>query len=129
MNGYDQSITDLLRSTVRDAQDLVRGEIALAKAEMRDEVRRFGAGAALLAAAAVAAIIAVVFLLTAASWGISEAAGWPAWPGFAIVGFVVLLTAAVLGMVGKKRFNGERHMPLTVDTMKENMQWTRAQKS
>ena len=128
MNGYDQSIADVIRSTIHDAQDLVRGEIALAKAEMRQEVRRVGAGVAALAAAAVTALIAVTFLLTAVAWGIPVLFAWPVWTGFAIVGAIVLIAAAVLGMMGRKRFNGERHMPLTVDTMKENMQWTRARK-
>jgi hypothetical protein len=128
MNEYDQSIADVLRRTLRDAQDLVRGEIALAKAELRQEVRRAGVAVAALAAAAVAGLIGIIFLLTAAASGISAAAGWPAWTGFAIVAGVVLMAAAVLAVVGKKRFNGERHMPLTVDTLKENMEWTRARK-
>lgn len=129
MPGYDQSLADLLKSTLHDAQDLVRGEIALAKAEMRQEVRKVGAGAAAFAAAGVAALLAVVFLLTAAAWGITAALGWPAWSGFAIVGTVVLLVALVLAMMGKKRFNGEQRMPLTTETMRETMQWTRARRA
>lgn len=125
MHGYDQTIADVIRSTIHDAQDLMRGEIALAKAELREEVKRVGAGMAALAAACVGAMIAAVLLLMAAAWGISSAAGWPAWAGFALVGAVVLVAAAVLGMMGRKRFNGERRMPLTMDTMKETMQWTR----
>ena len=129
MPGYDQSLADLIRGTLHDAQDLVRGEIALAKAEMRQEIRKVGAGAAALAAAAVAALIAVVFLLTAAAWGLTTALAWPVWSGFAIVGGVVLLAALVLAMMGKKRFNGEQRMPLTTETMKETLQWTRARKT
>lgn len=129
MNTYDNAIVDVLRSTIHDAQDLVRGEIALAKAELRDEVKRVGAGVAALAAAAVAALVAVVFLLTAAAWGISAAAAWPVWAGFAIVGGVVLLMALVLAVMGRKRVNGHAHMPLTLETMKENMEWMRARKS
>jgi uncharacterized membrane protein YqjE len=129
MTGYDQSIADVLRTAVQDAQDLVRGEIALAKAEMREEARRVGAGAALLTAAAIAAVIAIVMLLTAAAWGISDALAWPAWAGFAIVGAAVLLGALMFAYMGRSRFNGERHMPLTMDTLKENMRWMRAQRS
>jgi Flp pilus assembly protein TadB len=129
MAGYDQSIADLIKGTLHDAQDLVRGEIALAKAEMRQEVRKVGAGAAALAAAAVAALIAVVFLLTALAWGVTTALGWPAWSGFALVGGAVLLVALVLAMMGKKRFNGEQRMPLTTESMRETMQWTRARKA
>jgi protein-S-isoprenylcysteine O-methyltransferase Ste14 len=129
MTGYENSIADVIRSTIYDAQELVRGEIALAKAEIREEVRRIGAGVAALAVAAVAALIAVIFLLTAVAWGIPAAFGWSAWTGFAIVGAVVLIAAAVLAMMGRKRLNGQRHLPLTIDTMKENMQWTRARTS
>lgn len=129
MTGYENSIADVIRSTIHDAQELVRGEIALAKAELRDEVRRIGAGVAALAVAAVAALIAVIFLLTAAAWGIAAGFNIPAWAGFLVVGAVVLIGAAVLGMMGRKRLNGQRHLPLTMDTMKENMQWTRARTS
>jgi hypothetical protein len=129
MSGYDQSIVDVIRSTIHDAQDLVRGEIALAKAELRQEVRRIGTGAAMMAAAAIAAAIAVVFLLAAIAWGIAAGLQWPAWTGFAIVGGLVLVAALVLAMAGRRSFNGGRYMPLTTDTMRENMQWTRAPKA
>jgi protein-S-isoprenylcysteine O-methyltransferase Ste14 len=128
MTEYDQSIADVIRRTLNDAQDLVRGEIALAKSEMRQEVRRVGAGVATLAAAGVAALVGVIFLLMAVAWAIPAAAGWPVWTGFALAAGIVFVAAAVLAMAGKKRFNGDRHMPLTVDTMKENMEWTRARK-
>jgi protein-S-isoprenylcysteine O-methyltransferase Ste14 len=128
MNEYDQSIADVIRRTLHDAQDLIRGEIALAKAELRQEVRRVGVGMAALAGAAVAGVIGILFLLAAIAWAIPAVAGWPAWTGFAIVAGVVLVAAAVLAAMGKKRFNGERHMPLTVETLKENMEWTRARK-
>jgi protein-S-isoprenylcysteine O-methyltransferase Ste14 len=129
MSGYEQSIADVIRSTVQDAQDLVRSEIALAKAELRSEVKRLGAGVAALAAAGLAALVAVILLLTAAAWGIPAALGWPVWSGFALVGAVMLLAAAALAMMGRKRLNSQRHMPLTVDTLKENMKWTRARMS
>lgn len=129
MTGYENSIADVIRSTIHDAQELVRGEIALAKAELRDEVKRIGAGVAALAVAATAALIAVIFLLTAAAWGISAAFNMPAWVGFAVVGAVVLMAAAVLAIMGRRRLNGQRHLPLTMDTLKENMQWTRARTS
>ena len=129
MGGHDDSIADLLRSTIRDAQELVRGEVALARAELREEARRIGAGAAALAAAAVAAVIAAVFLLTAVAWAIADVFGWPAWAGFAGVGAVVAIAGLVLAKRGRNRLNGDRHMPRTVDTMKENFRWMRARTS
>lgn len=126
---YESSIADVIKNAVRDAQDLVRGEIALAKAEAREEVSRAGMGAALLAAAALAAVIGIVFLMTTVAWAISEGLGWPVWSGFGIATLVMLLAAGVLAFVGKRRLTAARHMPHTVDTLKENMQWMRARTS
>ena len=129
MAEYDQTLADVLKSTVRDAQDLIRGEIALAKTEFREEVRRIGVAVAALAAGAVAALIAVVFLLTALAWGLAAAFAWPAWTGFAVVSLLVAVAAVVLLVMGRSRLARERHMPLTVDTLKENMEWMRARTS
>ena len=129
MAEYDNSIADVLKRTLLDAQELVRGEIALAKAEMREEVRRMGSAVAALAVAAVAALIAVVFLLTAVAWGISSGFGLAAWVGFASVGAVVAIVAAVLGYTGRSRLMGQRAMPRTLDTMKENAEWMKARTS
>src|SRR3712207_786069 len=98
-----ESFADMVKQALRDAQDLVRGEIALAKAEARSEVSRIGMAVALLAGALVSALIGVVFLLTAIAWGISEGLAWPVWSGFAIVTVLLLLTAGVLGVVGRNR--------------------------
>jgi uncharacterized membrane protein YqjE len=129
MATYEPSIADLLKNAVRDAQDLVRGEIALAKAEVRQEVSRLGAGAAMLAGAALAAVVAILFLMTTIAWAISEGFGWPVWSGFGIVTLLMVLAAIALGWSGKKRITAARHMPRTVDTLKENMQWMRARTS
>jgi hypothetical protein len=126
METQGTSILELMKSAIRDAQDLVRSEIALAKAEARDEVRQFGAGAALLAGAALAGVIGIVFLLTTLAWGLSEGLGWPVWAGFAIVTALTLVAAAAMAYLGRARMRRDRHMPLTVDTVKENMQWMRA---
>jgi hypothetical protein len=122
----DQSIADVLRSTIQDAQALISSEIALAKAELRAEVRTVGTGAAALAAAAVSGLIALVFLLTALAWAMPPLLGWPVWSGFAVVGLVVAVCAAGLAMTGRSKLNRHRHLPLTSDTMKENLEWMRA---
>jgi hypothetical protein len=129
MANHDSSIAEVLREAVRDAQDLVRGEIALAKAEAREEVSRLGIGAALLAGAAIAGVIAFVLLMTTLAWAISEVSGWPVWAGFGIVTVFTFLIAGALALVGRKRLTSGRHMPRTVDTLKENMQWMRARTS
>jgi hypothetical protein len=125
----DSSIAGVLKEALRDAQELVRGEIALAKAEAREELSRLGTGAALLAGAAVMAVIAIVLLMTTFAWAISEVSGWPVWAGFAIVTVLAFVIAGALALIGKKRLVAARHMPRTVDTMKENLEWMRARTS
>jgi uncharacterized membrane protein YqjE len=126
---HEPSIADVIKNAVHDAQDLVRGEIALAKAEAREEAGRFGGGAAMLAAAALSAVIGIVFLMTAVAWAISDVAEWPVWAGFTIVTVFMLLAAGVLAYIGKRRLTAARHMPRTMDSLKENMQWMRARTS
>jgi peptidoglycan/LPS O-acetylase OafA/YrhL len=126
---YDSSIADVVKSAIRDAQDLIRGEIALAKAEARAEVSRLSVGIALLAGAAFAAVIGTVFLMTTIAWAISEGLAWPVWAGFAIVTAVMLIAAGALAYAGRSRMRAERRMPHTVDTLKENMEWMRARTS
>lgn len=129
MPEYDHSIADVLKRALNDAQDLMRSEIALAKAEMRDEGRRLAGGAVLLGAAAVAGLLGVTLLLTAAAWAISTFLAWPVWAGFAVVAVTVLVIAGVLGVIGRSRLMGQPRMPRTMETMKENMEWMRARTS
>ena len=126
MASYEPSIADVIKSALRDAQDLVRGEIALAKAEAREEIGRISMGVGLLAGAAIAAVLGLVFLMATIAWAISEGLTWPVWAGFGIVTLLALILAGVLAYMGKSRLTAARHMPRTVDTLKENMEWMRA---
>ena len=129
MAAQDQSIVDLLKTAMSDGQELIRSELALAKAELRQEMSRIQVGFGAFAGAAVAAIVAVVLLAATVAWGISEGLGWPVWAGFAIVTLLMMVTAAALAYLGRRRFSQQQAMPLTVDTLKENAKWIRARTS
>jgi len=123
------SIAEVIRNAIRDGQELVRSELALAKAEVRGEVRRVGMGVGLLAGAVFAAGVCIVLLMTTIAWAIADVLTWPVWAGFAIVTLLMLVVAAILAYVGKRRLTAARHMPQTVDTLKENIEWMRARTS
>ena len=129
MVAQDQSIVDLLKTAISDAQELIRSELALAKAEWRQEMSRIQVGIGAFAGAAVAAIVAVVLLAMTMAWGISEGLGWPVWAGFAIITLLMMVTAAILAYVRRRRFSAQPALPLTVDTLKENAKWIRARTS
>jgi uncharacterized membrane protein YqjE len=129
MPEYDQTILDVVKSAIRDAQELVRSEIALAKSELRDEVKRMATAVGMLAAATVMSIVALVFLFATVAWAIAEQAHWPVWSGLGVVTALAIVIAIALGIVGRRRLAVDRHMPRTVDTMKENAKWMRARTS
>ena len=129
MADKEPGIVDLIRSALSDGQDLIRNEIALAKAELRQEMTRLEAGAAAYAGAALGAVVGVVMLLTTIALAIAEGFGWPVWTGFGIVTVLTFVTAIALALIGKRRVAAQKPMPLTVDTMKENATWIRARTS
>jgi uncharacterized membrane protein YcjF (UPF0283 family) len=107
--GTERTIGQLVADATHDLEGIVRGEIALAKAEVTDGAKVLGKGAGLLAGAAFLALIGFVFLLHSAAWGIST---WlPVWAGYLIVAVVVLIIGAVLGLMGKKALEQAKPAP------------------
>ena len=107
--GTERTIGQLVADVTHDLEGIVRGEIALAKAEVTDGAKVLGKGAGLLAGAAFLALIGFVFLLHSAAWGIST---WlPVWAGYLIVAVVVLIVGTVLGLMGKKALETARPAP------------------
>ncbi|MFL6165897.1 MAG: phage holin family protein [Ornithinibacter sp.] len=107
--GTDRTIGQLVADATHDLEGIVRGEIALAKAEVTDGAKVLGKGAGLLAGAAFLALIGFVFLLHSAAWGIST---WlPVWAGYLIVAVVVLIVGAILALLGKKALDQARPAP------------------
>jgi hypothetical protein len=108
-SGTARTIGQLVADATNDLQGIVRGEIALAKAEVTSGAKVAGKGAGLLAGAAFLVLMGLVFLLHGAAWGIAE---WlPVWAGYLIVAGVVLLLGAILGLLGKKSLEQARPAP------------------
>ncbi len=108
-SGTERTIGQLVADATHDLEGIVRGEIALAKAEVTDGAKVLGKGAGLLAGAAFLAIIGFVFLLHSAAWGIST---WlPVWAGYLIVAVVVLIVGTILGLMGKKALETAKPAP------------------
>lgn len=108
-SGTERTIGQLVADATHDLEGIVRGELALAKAEVTSGAKVLGRGAGLVGGAAFLALIGFVFILHGAAWGIAE---WlPVWAGYLIVAAVVLLVAVVLGLMGKKALETARPAP------------------
>ncbi|NDL60451.1 phage holin family protein [Phytoactinopolyspora mesophila] len=86
-----------------DLSGLVKDEIELAKAEIREDAKAVGLGGALLAVVALLALLALVMLSIALAFGIHALGLGLGW-AFLITAGAQLLLAAILGLVAKNRF-------------------------
>jgi uncharacterized membrane protein YqjE len=97
-NDSEPSIGDLVAQAIRDVSQLVKCELALAKLELRDDARRLGLAAALLAIAAFTGCLILVLLSFALAYGLVTLGIW-IWAAFLIVAGVYALLAAVAVLI------------------------------
>jgi hypothetical protein len=117
-----ESVTGLLKGALDDVRDLIREEVALARAELRFELSKVAAAGVQFGIAAVSLWFAGMFLLTAAALGLSTLFTWPAWAGFAVVAVLLAIAGVVAFLGGRKAVRGVQPLPRTVDNIKENFQ-------
>ena len=98
----DPTLGKLVSDATRDISSLVRGEIALAKSELKVSVKAGGLGLGLFAAAAFLGVLAVIMLSVAFAYFLNMTGLDLAWC-FLIVFAVYLLIAGVLAFVGLKK--------------------------
>ena len=98
-----RSFGQLFSAATADLSSLVHDEIALAKAEVRQDVKRGVAGGASLIIAGVVALAAIPMLSFAAVYGIHALGITLGW-SFLIMGGAYLVLAAILGLVAWRSF-------------------------
>ena len=111
------SVGDLLSEVSRDISTLMRQEVDLAKAELKESASRAGKGAGLFGGAGVAGILALVFVSVALWWALGYLMG-NAWSAL-LVAVIWGVVALILTLVGKREIESISGMPNTVDTLKE----------
>ena len=104
-NDSEPSIGDLVAQAIRDVTQLVKCELALAKLELRDDAKRLGLAAALLAIAAFTGCLILVLLSFALVYGLVTLGIW-IWAAFLIVAGVYALLAAVAILIVFVRVRG-----------------------
>jgi hypothetical protein len=120
-----ESTADLVKELSREVSQLVREEIALAKAEMTEKGRKVGIGAGMVSGAGVLGLAAVggsmatlILLLDLVM---------PAWLAALIVTAAYGAAGVVLGLRGKERIS-DAAPPApeqTIESVKEDVQWAK----
>jgi hypothetical protein len=117
----ERPLGELLSDVTAKLQQLVRKEMELARAEVKEEVTKATKGVAAFAAAGVVGFLAAVALVFAAAWGLAEVV--PEGVAFLIVGVVLLAVAGILFAQGRKKVAQVNPVPeQTVETVKEDVQ-------
>ena len=94
------SLGTLVTGITGELSTLVRSEIELAKAEVKQSLQKGVAGSALFIAAAVLLVMAWLLITFALVYVLIEVADLPAWASFLIIAGGYLLVAAILVAVG-----------------------------
>ena len=111
------SLGDLLGEVSRDLSTLMRQELALARAELRETATKSAKGAGIMGAAGYAALMAVFFLSVALWWALGSLMG-RGWSGV-VVAVIWAIVALILFVVGRSQLKQVEGMPQTFDTVKE----------
>ena len=124
----EQTLGALVVNASRDLSALVRGEIELAKAELRADARNGAAGAGMFGAAGFLALLAVVLLSIAAAYGLVALGLHPGW-AFLIVAGVYLLVGALLVLIGKRTISKVGPPERTIRTSKDTASFLKSPRS
>jgi uncharacterized membrane protein YqjE len=120
----DRSVADLVKELSQETSELVRQELALARAELREQGKRAGKGAGMLGGAGVAGLL-TLGSLTAMVIALLDMA-MATWVAALIVTVVWAVVAGVLALQGRNKIKeATPPAPRTVDTVKEDVRWAK----
>jgi uncharacterized membrane protein YqjE len=123
--GRDQSMGELVKQLADQTSSLVRQEMELAKAELREKGKLAGMGAGAFGGAGLLGLFALGTLTAAAILGLATAVD--GWLAALIVTAVYGAVAGVLALVGRTKVQAATP-PIpeqTTESVKEDVEWTR----
>ena len=118
--GGDKSLGDLVAVAAKDISQLIRGEISLAKIELRGDLTRVIVAAVLLFLAAFVACLMLVLVLFGFAFGLVAVGIWQ-WAAFLIVAGVCLVLISLAALIAILRIRGLSGLRETRTTVQETL--------
>lgn len=121
-----RTVPEVLQDIVGNIQEIIRSELRLAKVEVRHEAAKAKSPVIMSAMGGALGLYALGFLLLTAM--LAMATVMTMWMAALIIGAV--LAVASMGLIGaaKARFKHVNAVPeRTIESIKENVQWTKEQ--
>jgi acyl-CoA reductase-like NAD-dependent aldehyde dehydrogenase len=110
-----------LQDILQNVQDILRAEVRLAKAELRQEATQAASSALWVLFGVVGVVSAWMFLLWTAAYAL--AAIMPMWAATLVLAAATAGTGSVLIAAGLRRFTGITPIPgRTIESLKENLE-------
>ena len=117
------SIGELLAGLANDVQQLIRGEIALGRAELDEKLHRILRSAIWLLGGALLGFAGLVLLLEGVAAILAIAIPIPAWAAALIVGAVIILIGVALAWSGMAAVSLKKLAPdRTVDNLQKDVE-------
>lgn len=124
----EPSIGELFRELAQESSTLIRQEVALAKSEMRANLRGLGTDAAMMAAGGAALLLAMLVFTAFLIAGLGDMLGDEYWLGALIVGVAYALVGGVLLMRGRSGLRRDDLKPeQTIRSLQEDRRWAQAE--
>jgi MFS family permease len=118
----ERSLAELFSAMTSELSTLFQQQVALAKAEVKEEASKAGQAVSLLAVAGILGLVGALMLTMALAFAIGDLLE-NTWLGFLIVGAVLAIVAFVLLQSGRKRLQTVNPTPeRSIETLKEDMQ-------
>ena len=128
------SMTELVRGIVDDAQQLIKQQVAMVRAEIRQDMQKTKEAVLSLAAGVGVAVLGVILLcfmlvhLIHRLAGAGDPASVPLWACFGIIGGLLTAVGAVLIFLGIQKFNSFNPLPdESAKALEENVKWLKNQ--
>lgn len=122
--GRERSMGEVVKDIITNVQDMVRSEVRLAKAELREEGTRSAAAAKLIGIGAGLALLSAGFVLVSIAQLLALV--MPAWLATLLVGSVLGIAGTAMLSKGRARFTMPKPQK-TIENVKENVEWMKNQ--
>jgi uncharacterized membrane protein YqjE len=122
----DRSMAEILKDIIGNVQEIVRGEVRLAKQEVKAETSKAWNSARMLMVGWILALFAAGYVLLGVVYALALAI--PAWAAAGAVGIALAIAAAASISAGMNKWKLVHPAPeKTIETIKENVQWMKNQ--
>jgi uncharacterized membrane protein YqjE len=124
--GSGESLGETITGIVKDLQEIIRGEVQLAKTEIKEDAGQMGKALGMVGAAALLGLTGFIFLMLGVTYLLNKSLEM--WVSAGIVGLALLIIGAIVGMAGKSQMQQANFKPdQTIESVKEDKEWASRQ--